>query len=142
MPTARQLLANSLSRCQPGRESSTQSPDLFARNPEVRRQPSLVAAVRLASDQFQDLGNHGTSVPVPESRSPCTGASARAFRRRILCNLRCDYCAPAALADQVSLAEQHRSLQTWQRYSSTIDVEHPLQGLFSRAVLTGIAEPL
>jgi hypothetical protein len=70
MPNARQLLANSLSRCQPGRESSTQSHDLFSGNPEVRRQSRLVAAFVLPVINLKALPTTGTSGPVPEAGAP------------------------------------------------------------------------
>jgi CRISPR-associated endoribonuclease Cas6 len=54
----------------------------------------------------------------------------------------CDFSALAALADQVVVAEQTVSLQTWERFSSSIDAKHPLSGLVGTARLTNIAEPL
>jgi CRISPR-associated endoribonuclease Cas6 len=55
---------------------------------------------------------------------------------------RSDYSALAALADKVVVAEQNVSLQTWERFSSSIDAKHPLSGLVGTGRLTNIAEPL
>jgi hypothetical protein len=54
----------------------------------------------------------------------------------------CDFHALGMMADQVTVKEQHVSMQTWDRYSNRIDRKHPLSGLVGHALLGDIPEPL